>query len=216
MIKKPVYLITLAVIVALSFSSILAKSDPTATLYPTKGSIYTDIYLQVRGFGGTLYLFWDDKLIGTYTEYKDPRGQDYQAFTGFDIHFKAPNEYNYSNTGVHRVSMQINWKYWDGQFYVKDTSFNLPFEIVEYYPPPSMFSTWLNSLSADARAQLVGKQGPTGPQGATGSTGTQGPIGPKGEKGVSYPLEMVYLNVGISALAMIVSVIAFLNVRKHK
>jgi hypothetical protein len=207
-------------IISLSSSSLIAKSEPTATLYPAKGSINTDIYLQVRGFGGELRLFWDDILIGTYTEYKDPRGQDFQGFTGFEIHFKAPNEHPYSETGVHRVSMQINWKYWDGQFYVKDTSFNLPFEIVEYYPPLSEFSTWLNSLSADARAQLVGKQGPMGPQGATGpqgpkgATGAQGPIGPKGEQGASYTIEMVYLNVGISALAVIVAVITLFKVRK--
>ena len=103
-----------------------------ATLYPSQGSVFTDIYLQVRGLGGELYLFWDDILLGTYLE------NFYDEWThktrGFDVHFNPPNRHPYSDLGNHTVFLMIWWTYWDGEDYHVQENFTLTFEIIEYLP----------------------------------------------------------------------------------
>jgi hypothetical protein len=102
----------------------------SAALYPSQGSINTEIYLQVRGIGGILYLFWDDILIDTYTE------NFYGDFNGFDIYFYPPNQHPYSDLGNHTVYIEIYWEYYDpGQILVEE-NFTLNFEIIEYFPCP--------------------------------------------------------------------------------
>jgi len=103
-------------------------AQSSAALYPPQGSVFTNIYLQVRGIGGELYLFWDDILVGTYQE------NFYEDFNGFDIYFNPPNQLPYSNLGNHTVSLQIWWKYWDGEYYYVQENFTLSFEIIEYFP----------------------------------------------------------------------------------
>ncbi len=218
------------IVLAVSISAPKVYCEQTAAIYPSKGSIYTRIYLQVRGIGGELYLFWDDILLGIYDE------NFYEDFNGFDVYFNPPDEYPYSNLGNHTISLQIWWKYWDGQYYYVQKNFTLTFEIVEYYPPADLFWQWWNSLSNETKEQLRGPQGPQGPvgpqgpqgkigpTGPQGSQGEQGPIGlqgPKGDKGDKgdtgpYPLEMVVLNLGISLASGIISVVALSMVYKMK
>ena len=122
-------------------------AQPWATLYPSQGSVFTDIYLQVRGIGGELYLFWDDILVGTYHE------NFYEDFHGFDIYFNPPNQLPYSNLGNHTVSLQIWWRYWDGEYYYVQENFTLTFEIIESCEYITLNATYLlnnfNALLAD-------------------------------------------------------------------
>ncbi len=88
-------------------------SENTATLYPDHGEVNTRIYLQVRGIGGQLYLYWGDIFLQVYSA-------NVQDFLGFDIYFSPSNVTDYSNDtsytelGSHNVSIQVFYTYWGG------------------------------------------------------------------------------------------------------
>lgn len=225
--KKALWFLSIILIVTVIISRVPSvQAQPTADIYPTQGSIYTDIFLQVRGIGGQLDLFWDDKLIGVYDE------NFYGDMMGFDIHFSPPDEYPYSELGIHNVSVQIWWRHWDGEWYITEQDFTLQFEIVDYYPPEDLFWEWWSNLDPEVQEQLrgpqgdpgpagpqglQGEQGPDGPQGEQGAMGPQGatgPPGPKGDQGEAYPVEGVAANLGISAITGVMAAIALSMVLK--
>ena len=109
----------------------------SAELYPSQGSVNTEIFLKVRGIGGKLYLYWDGILLGTYTD------GFYENLPGFDIYFYPPNEHPLSDLGNHTVFLEFWWKYWDGQYYTVYWNTTLNFEITEYVPCPEYLA--LNS-----------------------------------------------------------------------
>lgn len=118
--------------------------EPTAKIYPSKGTVFTDIFLQVRGLdkyvegefapaavGLELYVFWDDKLI--IERQGDIMSGSYHLHI-FDAHFSPPNEYPYSKLGNHTIVAEV-WK--SSQFLI---NFTLTFEIIEYVPCPEYIS----------------------------------------------------------------------------
>lgn len=196
--------------------------EPTAEIYPSKGTIFTDIFLKVRGLdkyvegefapaavGLELYVFWDDKAI--ITRMGDIVENSYHLHI-FDASFRPPNEYPYSELGNHTIFGEV-WK--SSQFC---WNFTLTFEIVEYYPPPSEWWKWWESVPDEIKQELVGPQGIQGEQGPIGPQGEQGIQGPKGEQGDSgpYPLEAVLLNLGLSSVSLIVFVITLSMFYKMK
>lgn len=131
----------------------VAAVEPTATIYPSEGTVDTDIFLQVRGFGigeewdvhYKLYLFWDSKPIMT--------GVDDGGNHFYDIYFNPPNEHPYSDLGNHTVYVEL-WRSHYGWSFI--ANFTLVFEIVEWGPCPEYIA--LNatyaSLLADYSALL--------------------------------------------------------------
>lgn len=201
--------------------SIIPKVNavPYFNVYPREGDIFTDVFLQVRGLPSTgygddqdvLYLIWDDILIGTF--YDSP---SYDHF--FDIHFFPPNTGNYSSYGNHTVYFEV----WSKNRQTMFMNASFIFTIIKYYPPTSEWWKWWESVPEDIKQQLVGPQGSQGIQGEQGPTGPQGPQGiqgPKGDKGDTgpYPIEAVGLNLSLSAVSVIASIIAvgmFYTMRK--
>jgi len=194
----------------ITFAIPRVNAEPYFNVYPSKGSVFTDVYLQIRGLPSTGYgddqdvliIIWDDILIGTY--YDSPSYQHY-----FDAHFYPPNRGNYSTLGNHTVSFTVWSK--DRQHLFMNSSF--VFAIIEYYPPTSDWWKWWESVPDDIRQQLVGPQGPQGIQGEQGAMGQQGVQGSKGDKGGTgdtgpYPLEAVVLNLSLSAVSAIAAIVA--------
>jgi hypothetical protein len=192
-------------------------------MYPTKGTVFTDIYVQIRGleiffdYATTnrlgLYLFWDDTLLIENLE--NPKivyAVSTTWFGYYDVHTSAPNKYPYSELGNHTIYIEI-WKY--DQFCI---NFTLTFEIIEYYPPTSDWWKWWESVPNEIKANLTGPQGLQGPQGEIGPQGPQGVQGPKGDKGDSgpYPLEAVQLNLSLSAVSVVTFIIAASMLYKTK
>jgi len=200
--------------------------EPYAKMYPEKGDVFTDIYVQVRGletffdYATTnrlgLYLFWDDMLVIENLE--NPKivyAVSTTWFGYYDVHTSAPNEYPYSELGNHTVYIEI-WKY--DQFCI---NFTLTFEIIEYYPPTSDWWKWWESVPDEIKANLTGAQGLQGIQGIQGEQGIQGIQGVKGDKGDKgdigpYPIEAVQLNLSLSAVSVVTFIIAASMLYKTK
>lgn len=216
-----IYLIPLA--------SSTTVTSASVEIHPVQGDITTTIFVHVRGEpykGGivtaqgdvpVLYLYYDNKSIvqrmkavsypRPYSDYSD-----YECV--FDVSFKVPNEYPYSELGVHNVTAIIEAS--DGTKANATTSF----EIVNYIPPPE----WWEDLPQDFIDEITGPQGEqgeqglAGPQGVKGDTGLQGLKGDKGDKGDTgpYPSEAVMFNLGISAVSGIIAIVALSLVYKMK
>ena len=122
-----IFLLTLA----LGVSTIPVKAEPTATIYPSEGTIDTDIFLQIRGFGVgeewdvhyKLYLFWDSNPVMT--------GVDDGGNHFYDIYFYPPNEHPYCDLGNHTIFIEL-WRDHYGWTFI--ANFTLMFEIVEWRP----------------------------------------------------------------------------------
>lgn len=191
-------------------------SEATIEASPRQGDITTDILVQVRGVPyradfatasgdvPVLYLYYDDKVIVqrmkcvTYPKYLD-----YSTYeVSFDVTVAVPNEYPYSELGVHNITAVIEAS--DGTKANATTSF----EIVNYVPP----SDWWDDLPQDFVDSITGPQGVIGPQGETGSAGPQGEQGTQGVKGDPgpYPTEAVMLNLGVSVVSGIIAVVALI------
>ncbi|MEM3703358.1 MAG: hypothetical protein QXX79_02905 [Candidatus Bathyarchaeia archaeon] len=109
------------------------NAQPYFTVYPTEGSVTTDIFLQIRGLPGTqfyeyyyLSIFWDDILLeifpdnsGTYDHY-------------FDTHFSPPKSGKYSALGNHTVYFEV-WNAGRNTMFINAT---FVFTIIEYFPCP--------------------------------------------------------------------------------
>jgi len=221
------------VLMSLIFFLLLTKSVSASTIVgatievsPGQGDITTDIFVHVRGepyTGGfltvagdvpVLYLYYDDKVIVERMKcITKSRGygdfSDYEV--SFDVSFKVPNEFPYSELGVHNITAVIEAS--DG------TSANstATFEMVNYIPPPE----WWQDLPQEFIDEITGPPGPQGEQGTQGEQGSTGPQGLKGDKGDKgdtgpYPNEAVMFNLGISAVSGIISIIALSVVYKLK
>jgi len=204
----------------------------TVDVYPKQGDITTEIFVSVRGEpykGGiltaagdvpVLYLFYDDKIIVQRMKSRIiPKGYgDYSDYEcSFDFTFNIPNEYPYSELGIHNITAVIEAS--DGTSANATTTF----EIINYIPPPE----WWEDLPEEFIDEITGPQGETGEQGPHGIQGEQGQIGPqgpqgekgdKGDKGDTgpYPNEAIMFNLGISAISVIISIIALSLVYKMK
>jgi len=198
----------------------------TVDVYPKQGDITTDIFVHVRGepllitCEGFLYFYWDDKCIVQ----RMPCISHNHAWNvwelSWDVTVKVPNEYSYSELGLHNLTATVEAV--DGV----SVSATTVFEIINYIPPPE----WWEDLPEDFIDEITGPQGITGDKGDTGSQGIQGeqgqigPQGLQGEKGDKsdkgdtgpYPNEAVMFNLGISAISLIISIIAVSLVYKMK
>lgn len=215
-----------------SVSATTTITGATIEVYPSKGDITTNILVHVKGEPYTadyttsfkdypvLYLYYDDKCIVQRMPpiTVSPPGPLYNPYyCSFDINVSVPNEYPYSELGIHNITAVIEAS--DGT----KANATAKFEVVNYIPPPE----WWKDLPEDFVRSITGPQGiqgpqgatgPQGPQGAQGIQGIQGVQGPKGDKGDTgpYPIEAVALNLGTSATSAIVSIIALSMVYKMK
>lgn len=186
---------------------------------PNQGDITTSIFVQVRGepydvnglFGGyltakadypRLYLYYDDKcIIQRMACVTAPGIGDYSNYwSSWDVTISVPNEYPYSELGVHYITAVIEAS--DGT----TASTTTAFEIVSYIPPPE----WWEDLPQDFLDNITGPQGPAGLQGIQGLQGEQGP---KGDTG-SYPIEALILNFSLSSIAVLMSLIALVKANR--
>jgi hypothetical protein len=231
--KSKYWFFLCSIVFLLLVESVSASTITEATIEvsPRRGDITTDIFVQVRGepyTGGfltvagdvpVLYLYYDDKVIIERMKcVTKSRGygdfSDYEV--SFDVSVKVPNEHPYSELGEHSITAVIEAS--DGTRASSTTTF----EIVNYIPPPE----WWEDLPQDFIAEITGPQGPQGEIGLQGPEGEQGQVGPqgaqgpqgqqgdKGEKGDTgdIPNEAVILNLGISTISAIISIIALILV----
>ena len=191
---------------------------------PKQGDITTKILVKVRGEpyrnGSTcyLYLYWDDKCIVQRLEDVDVSVPPIRSHIhSWDCDITVPNEFPYSELGIHNITAVIEAD--DGS----SANTTAAFDIVRYIPPPE----WWEDLPQDFLNKITGPQGPQGlqgPQGVkgdkgdTGAQGLQGIQGPKGEQGDTgpYPIEAVILNLAISIVSGIVSIISLSIVYRMK
>lgn len=190
----------------------------SVTVYPSEGSVFTEIAVKAFVPYGTHFVYWDDKLISTYVSHDE-------LVFGFLLYISVPNEYPYSELGNHTVTVETH--IWDNETvsYV-----SVDFEIVEYYPPTDLIWEWWSYLPEDFKDQIKGPQGyegeqgfpgPDGEIGPEGPVGGEGPQGPQGEKGDpgAHPyeyMEAVMLNLGLSAASVIAAVITIYMFYKMK
>ena len=184
--KKVILFVFLSLLVTV-IPAVFATTVTSASIeiYPNKGDITTNISVHVRGepyVGGfvtvqgdvpVLYLYYDDKLIVERLKCViiPPAYGDFSSYNCvFDVTFKVPNEFPYSELGVHNITVVIEAS--DGTFAKANTTF----EIVNYIPPPE----WWEDLPQDFIDKITG---PQGPQGIQGEQGVQGPKGDKGDTG---------------------------------
>jgi hypothetical protein len=93
-------------------------------LYPSKGTIFTDILLEAYvPINSRNNIFWDDVVIALDV----PRGQENFPLT---LNIKCPNQHPYSDLGNHTITVESF--YWDGSD--KVAYGYATFEIVEYFP----------------------------------------------------------------------------------
>jgi archaellum component FlaC len=126
-LARKTWLIPIVLLLAVPSIMYVVYAEYWAELYPSHGSVNTEIFLQVRGLGGQLYLYWDDILLGIFSA-------NVPDFAGFDIYFYPPNEHPYSDLGNHTVFLHVFYKYWDGHDIYVEWNSTLNFEITEYFP----------------------------------------------------------------------------------
>ena len=199
-----------------SISKATTIERATVEVYPSKGDITTEISVHVRGepyspsslFGNyrtaaadypRLYLYYDDIcIVQRMACVTSPGIGDYSYYyCSWDVNVTVPNEYPYSELGLHNITAVVEAS--DSTTAVAITTF----EVVNYFPPPK----WWEDLPQEFIDEI------TGPQGPKGERGPQGEIGLQGEPG-SYPIEVIILNLAISALSVIISIIALRKVQK--
>jgi hypothetical protein len=182
--KKMYAFAIISIVLLLSTIYEVSAAEPYAKIYPKEGTIFTDIYIQIRNLGDGilfhLYAWWDDKLIIERLQNPDYAQyiwqHDYKGL--YDTHISAPNEYPYTELRNHTVFIEI-WKERTTFF----LNFTLTFKIVEYYPPPSFYQEWWDNLPQEFKDQLKGEQGIQGERGATGLKGDEGDVGQQGIQG---------------------------------
>jgi len=148
-------------------------------IYPNKGDITTAIFLKVREIPLTgnlshyLYVIWDSKILVQRTEdifvQTDMWGNGY-FIHAWDLTIHAPNEFPYSELGIHNITIIIE------EGYIEVCRNGTNFEIINYIPPLE----WWKNLPQDFLKNITG---PQGPQGIQGEQGVQGPKGDKGDTG---------------------------------
>jgi Collagen triple helix repeat (20 copies). len=187
-----------------------AITGATIEVSPGQGDITTGILVQVRGEpyrngqGSCLYLYWDDKCIVQRLEDLDVSNPPISSHIhSWDCAVSVPNEYPYSELGIHNITAFIEAD--DGS----SANATAIFEVVNYIPPPD----WWEDLPQEFVDEITGPQGAQGPKGEQGEQGPVGPQGPQGDKGDKgdpgpYPSGAVILNLGISTISGIISIIA--------
>lgn len=108
-------------------------AQPYFSVYPTEGTVDTDIFLEIRGLPGgqyynsydLLYIIWDDVLLGVFSS-----APGYDQY--FDFHFSPLNTGDYSALGNHTVYFEV-WNSGRTEMYLNAT---FVFTITEYLPNP--------------------------------------------------------------------------------
>lgn len=220
-VKIGVMLCCLIIICSSNLPQANAISSLTLEIFPTNGDITTDITVRVRGVPFTgeyyrqteaypvLYIFFDDKIIESrlepITRSKTGFGDIYVYSASWDTIIKVPNEYPYSELGQHKITAQIEGS--DGSKANATAYFN----VVNYVAPPE----WWEDLPSDFLAKITGPQGPQGVKGDQGIQGPVGPAGPRGPQGEVAPVEILYATIGVSIVALVIAVLAFLKSRNR-
>ena len=204
--------------------SVQAITGASIDVYPKEGDVTTEILVQVRGEpyrdGAIcyLYLYWDDKCIIQRLGDLDVSNPPIRSHIySWDCIIAVPNEFPYSELGIHDITIVIDSD--DGS----SVNTKATFEIIRYIAPPEWWEDlppeFINDITGPQGLQgETGSQGPVGSQGLQGQQGIQGPKGDKGDTGDTgpYPIEAVAINLGISAVSGIVSVVALSIVYKMK
>lgn len=134
---RNIFLVVIAVFLPAMNIMQVSAVEPTAKIIPTEGTVYTDIFLQIRGLEKFLegdnwpgyrdmemYLYWDDKPV--FLGLSDPGSGD-KNMHYFDVHLSPPNEHPYSDLGNHTIFIEI---FQDWTKFL--CNFTLAFEITEY------------------------------------------------------------------------------------
>lgn len=123
--------IVLFVVLSLVFVVPRVIAQPYFTVYPTEGSVETEIFLQIRGLPDTgfyewyyLYIFWDDMPLGTFPD----NSGTYNHW--FDTYFSPLNSGDYGALGNHTVYFEV----WSAGRTVMYINASFIFTIVEYIP----------------------------------------------------------------------------------
>jgi hypothetical protein len=109
MVIKKLRKISPIIIAALLFTDIVGvlADDPVVTIFPPKGSVTTEIFLQVRDphmMDGVLYLYWDGlPILRGVPQNIEPGSKN----TGYDISFYPPTDSPYSDKGEHILKIEI-------------------------------------------------------------------------------------------------------------
>jgi hypothetical protein len=211
-------------ILCLSVLPANAVIDHTSTInaisvesFPLTGDITTDIIIRVRGipYDGLidtyalntnipkLYIIYDGKIIvngqnaPTYTLDSGHTGYS----MNWDTKIKAPNEYPYSESGVHIITARVEA---GDSTIATDTC---TFSIINYVSPPSFWS----NLPPEFIERIRGYQGQQGIQGIQGIRGIDGADGIDGKDA---PTNLIYLGLVVSVISLVMSLLINMNIKK--
>jgi len=106
---KRLKIISISILAVLLFTDIIGvlADDPEVNIFPPKGSITTEIFLQVRDphmKDGVLYLYWDGLPILRDVAQNIEWGS---KNTGYDISFHPPTDSPYSDSGEHIIKIEV-------------------------------------------------------------------------------------------------------------
>jgi len=176
--------VCLLLVLLMFFPEVMCSQVTSMTLevFPTKGDITTEISVIVRSYPYYtynqffLYILWDDVLVIQRLADINHPGYSNPHEHSWETTFYIPNEYPYTELGLHNVTAIIAA---EGEMYRQSTIFN----ITNYIPPPD----WWEDLPQEFLDKITGPQGPQGAPGPQGSQGVQGKQGPQGPMGPTGP-----------------------------
>lgn len=112
-------------------------TGPYATIYPSNGTVYTNISIEVRNLTYnvhySLYLYWDDvpQIQGLDNPNYFPMGSWQPTWLPYyNIEMNAPNEHPLSDLGMHTIMITI----WTFEYIELAFNSTLTFEITEQLP----------------------------------------------------------------------------------
>lgn len=198
-----------------------------ASIQPVDGSVETEIVLLVRADPKHrnpmyLYVLYDD----IYIVLRKAPFELTSTIHSWDVTFTAPKAAPYSNLGKHLIRIKIDN---NGVMTTKIVNY---FRITKYIPPVIEVIEGPEGPPGERGPPgeaIIGPEGPpgesiTGPpgesiQGETGPQGVQGEPGMAGEgidgsDGKDAPVQMVYLSLILSAIAVVSSLVMTEQLKK--
>jgi hypothetical protein len=235
--SKNIYLFVLFVLLFNGINIVKAEnitmSEITIENYPISGDITTNIILKIRGTPydigfnegwkmPQLYLYFDDmnvlaKQLPFYSSLGFT-GQDHYFKGSWDVILKIPNQYPYSELGVHNIKAVV--ESFDGSSVTATTTFT----VINYIPPPSLWDSlppeFIEKIRGDQGAQGVqgiqGEVGIQGIQGIVGPIGSQGIQGVQGLSGKDAPMDLIYLGLVVAVVSIGMSLLTNMSLKKFK
>jgi hypothetical protein len=131
-----VWVVSLFLLMIAALIPRLNALEPYVKLYPSEGTVYTNIFLEYRAeifpfldqyaSQGGIWIYWDNMCLasGVKGNFASP------PVYGLDYSFTAPNDSPYNDIGFHNVTLKV-WSYDSPQ---QPFVFNATFEITEYVP----------------------------------------------------------------------------------